>query len=473
MRDGSALAPIDPTQFVRGFVRASETYSSGEVQQTINRASASVVRIHATLEERVQFPVANMHRRPGRSFGRVESMEVGDPAAGSGFVISGHGEVVTNAHVAAPLGAPASLTVESGDGREFPAEIVGLDLASDLALLKIDTASIAPLPWADERRLHLGEETWAIGNPLDIGISATRGTISSVGRMRMGMNQVESYVHSDAFIAPGSSGGPLLNVLGGVVGVSAVGFREEKGQGYSIPSTMARLVIERLRRGGAYRRGVVGLPVSPINPELRKEYSIKRARGLVVLSILEGSPAAEAGVRKGDVLFGVNGRFAPSGYLMQEAISVAGPGVETRVTVDRSGTVLDISLTTTLRPEHPRIDPILHFEKLLSASFEEHPEKDGIVVRAPDRYSIARQYGLRDQAHFLEVIPAQDWPGREGKKRSSRKGSTRTKVSNLDELREALRRAYMGQRVGVTFILRMDRDRGATVALDEIWPIIL
>ncbi len=479
-QDGSPLPEIDLHHAVPGFVRAAETYSSGTIQRTIDRASRSVVRIHARMEEKVDIPVAAMDRRPGRSHGHVESMEIGDGVAGSGFVISDQGEVVTNAHVAAPYGAKAKLTVETIDGKTYGARLIGIDVASDLALLKIDTHSIPPLIMADERRLHLGEETWAVGNPLDIGISVTRGTISSIGSMRMGFNQVESYVHSDAYITHGSSGGPLLNVLGKVVGVSAVGYNEEKGQGYSIPSSMARLVIEQLRKEGAYRRGFVGLHVAPIGPQSIREFSLKRTRGLVVESVLKGSPAGTAGFKRGDVIFGIDSKYAPVTYLMQEAVSLAGPGTQIRISRDRGGEVRDVLVNTTLRPQHARIDPILHFELLLGGRFEAPPEGGGIRFNALDRFSIGPHYGLRDGVLIDKVHPAQDWKrdetdGRSGKNRTKRRTKwipPGNEVRTLDDLRAALERAYLGRQMAVTFVLDMGRPVGVTVALNEECPVV-
>lgn len=477
-QDGSPLPEIDLDHVVPGFVRATETYSPETIQRTIDRASHSVVRIYARLEESAYMPVVNMDQRPGHSTGHLELVDAGDGVAGSGFVISDKGEVVTNAHVAAPYGAKAKLTAESHDGKTHLAHLVGIDVASDLALLKLDTHSIPPLAMADERGLHLGEETWAVGNPLDIGISVTRGTISSTGRMRMALHQVESYIHSDAYITHGNSGGPLLNVLGEVVGVSDMGPTEKKGQGYSIPSSMVRLVIEQLRREGAYRRGFVGLHVTPVGPRAIKEFDLHRTRGLVVESVLAESPADLAGFERGDVVFGIDGKLAPSAYLMQEAVSLKGPGASARITRDRGGEVQDVLMKTSLRPQYARIDSIVHFESLLGGRFEPSSEGDGIRFNTRDRFSIGPHFGLRDGVLIDRVYPAQDWsrPDEDdGPNRAKRRGKwipPGDEVRTLDDLRDALTRAYLGGQVAVTFVLDLGRPVGVTVALNEETPIV-
>lgn len=478
-RDGTPLTEIDLRQLVKGVVRAAETYSSETIQKTIDRASRSVIRIRARSEETVYMPVVETDSRPGYSHGHLEAMAPGEESAASGFVISDRGEVVTNAHVAAPFGVPAKLTVETFDGKTHGARLVGLDVASDLALLKIDTHSIPPLAMADESQLHLGEETWVVGNPLDIGISVTRGTISSIGRMRMGLNQIESYVHSDAYITHGNSGGPLLNVRGEVVGVSAMGQSEEKGQGYSIPSSMAQLVIEQLRNDGEYRRGFLGLHVEPIGPLSSKEFSLRRDAGLVVLSVLEDSPAAAAGFERGDVVFGIDGKYVPTAYLMQEAVSLKGPGAVVRISRDRGGKAKDVQMKTSLRPEYARIDPIVHFESLLGGRFETSPEGKGITFHARDRFSVGPHYGLRDGALIDKVYPAQDWKRPDEEDRPGKKKGRRGKwtppgdeVRDLDDLRAALQRAYIGGQMAVTFILDMGRPVGVTMAFPEETPIV-
>src|SRR2546422_8520907 len=143
---------------------------------------------------------------------------------------------------------------------------------------------------------------------------------------RAGVHQVEALLHSDAHITHGNSGGPLVDVLGQVLGVSDIVVTESKGQGYSIPSRMARLVIDRLRRDGRYERGFIGLQGRPVDSENSKKFALKRNEGSVVEYVLPGTPALRAGLLAGDGGYGINGRQGSSTSLFQQAISGVGVG---------------------------------------------------------------------------------------------------------------------------------------------------
>src|SRR5262249_58805050 len=134
-----------------------------------------------------------------------------------------------------------------------------------------------------------------------------------------------------------------------------VGLWEDRGQGYSISSGTARLVIDRIRKSGKYERGFLGLHVRQVDSESVSKYGLKRTSGVVVESVLTGTPAESSGFHPGDVLFGINGRQATSSYLLQEAVSSVGPGATLKITLDRGGQVMDLPTTTALRPTTPRI----------------------------------------------------------------------------------------------------------------------
>jgi serine protease Do len=373
--------------------------------------------------------------------------------------------------VARPDGLEADLTIETSDGRSFPSRLVGVDTASDLALLKIDNGSIPPLNWGDSRKIRVGQETWAIGYPLDIGITIVRGTIAGFSGMRIGINQIEAFVHSDAHITHGNSGGPLVNVFGEVLGVSDIVFSGSKGQGYSIPSRMARLVIDRLRRDGRYDRGFIGLHVRPVDSELIKKYGLKRGRGSVVISVLPQSPAQSAGFKPGDVVYGINGRLAESTYLLQEAVSSVGPGREIKLRLDRGGEMMVRPVKTMLRPTAPRIDPIEQLTSHLRIWFDEDRKKKRVIVRDPHRSR--RAPGLYEGALVKSVLPAQDWPEAPITLNYYKTRAKPVRIYSLDDLRSALERAYLGRRMAVSFQTDVSQAPIASVAFDALWPIIL
>jgi S1-C subfamily serine protease len=476
LQDGTPLPTLDPARSRPDFVRSPDTFSPQEIQQTMDRVADSVLRVRVKAKAGIKFPVAyernDWDKELGRALiGKLETMDSEARLSGSGFVIGPDGETVTNAHVANPFGLGADLTVETRDGRSFPARVLGIDPASDLALLKVETRSLAPLAWGNSDDLRTGEETWAIGNPLDIGLSTSRGTISGMAGMRTGLNQVEAFIHSDAYITQGNSGGPLVDVLGRVMGVSDMVFSEAKGQGYSIPARMAKLVIDRLRQRGRYERGFIGLHVRPVDTESIDKFGLKRTAGVVVDSVLSGSPAEAAGFRPGDVVFGINGRQATATYLLQEAVSSVGPGVALTLTLDRAGKVFDVPVQTALRPDEPHIDPILDMQKYLMVRFEEDPRTKQVVVRNPGRSM--RAPGLRDGTRIKSVLPAQDWPDEPITLDYYKRKSRKVPVNGLEDLRSALARSHLGGRVGATFEVENPGAPIVSVAFNEVWPIIL
>ncbi len=317
----------------------------------------------------------------------------------------------------------------------------------------------------------MGQESWAIGNPLDIGISITRGTMAGITNTRTGLNQVEAFLHSDAHITHGNSGGPLVDVTGHVLGVSDIVWGDAKGQGYSIPSRMARLVVERLRRDGRYARGFVGMHVRPIDGDLIQKYALKRTDGAVVEYVIPGTPAASAGFKPGDVLYGINGRLAPSSYLLQEAISSVGPGAPVKIALDRQGQKMELQVSTAQRPATPRVDPLDEMQGYMRIRFEEDAKKHTVSVRDPWRSQ--RAPGLFDGARVKSVLPAQDWPEEAITLNYYRTRAKPVKVDSLADLRNALRRAYLGGRMAATFEVDNPRNPVASVAFDELWPIIL
>jgi len=476
MKDGTPLPAFDPERRVQGFVRSPGTFSPEEIQQVMRRVSESVVRIRVRTRTTYKYPRTYWKDEEAEYYhramlGKIETSDSDALFAGSGFVISQEGEIVTNAHVARPDGMEADLTIETQDGKSFPARLVGADAASDLALLKIDTNALSPLTWGDSGALRVGQETWVIGNPLDIGISIARGTMSGISGTRVGMNQVEAFLHSDAHFTHGNSGGPLVDVQGQVLGVSDIVISGAKGQGYSIPSRMAHLVIDRLRKDGRYQRGFIGLQVRSVDSDVIKKFGLSRTDGSVAEYVLPDSPAGRAGLKAGDVIYGINGRQVASTYLLQEAVSSVGPGAPVRLVVDRQGKTLELQATTTERPATPRVDPLEDMQNYLRLRFEEDAKKKQVIIRDP--YRSRRAPGLYEGYRVKSVLPALDWPEEPITLSYYRTHAKPIPIDSLDDLRSALKRAYQGGKVAATFEIDYPSGPIASVAFDELWPIIL
>ena len=480
-QDGAPIPEYAPARKPQGFVRSADTLSDEEIQQTLDRVAASVVRIRVRTTSTYKYPATWWKDREAEYYGRamigkIETSDADQRFAGSGFAIGGEGEIVTNAHVASPEGMQTALTVELRDGTSVDATVVGVDAASDLALLRVPPGTLPPLEWGDSQAVRVGQQVWVIGNPLDIGLSFARGTMSGITATRVGLNQVEAFLHSDALIVHGNSGGPLVDVNGRVLGVNDAGFEGERGQGYTIPSRMARLVVDRLRKG-KYERGFVGLHVKPVDSEAVASHNLARRDGSVVEWVLPNTPAARADLRRGDVLYGINRRQTSSTYVLQESISSVGPGAPITLQVDRHGKALEIALTTTTRPVAPRTEPLQDVQDYLRLSFEEDPKARVVSIRDPNRSR--RAPGLYQGAVIKSVLPGQDWPEEPITLNYYKTRAKPVRVASLDDLRTALKRAYVGGKVAATFeVMYVNGYFGmlepiVSVSFDEVWPIFI
>jgi S1-C subfamily serine protease len=476
-QDGAPIPEFAATRQPAGFVRSADTFSDEEIQQTLDRVGQSVVRIRVRTTSTYKYPTtwwkdreAEYYARP--MMGKIETSDSDQHFAGSGFAIGEDGEIVTNAHVASPEGMKAAVTVELHDGKSVEATVVAVDSASDLALLRVPPGTIAPLEWGDSQVVRVGQQVWVVGNPLDIGLSFARGTMSGIASTRVGLNQVEAFLHSDALIAHGNSGGPLVDVNGRVLGVNDATFSGERGQGYTIPSRMARLVVERLRKG-QYERGFVGLHVRPVDSDAVSLYNLTRHDGSVVEWVLPDTPAAKADLRPGDVLVGINGRATASTYILQEAVSSVGPGVAVKLSIDRQGKPMEVALTTMTRPASPRTEPLRDMQDYLRLYFEEDPKARVVTIRDPHRSR--RAPGLYDGAIVKSVVPGQDWPEEPITLNYYKTRAKPFRIGTLDDLRTALARSHVGGRVAATFEVGYYgvSEPIVSVAFDEVWPIFL
>ena len=271
-----------------------------------------------------------------------EKQEAG---VGSGVLISSDGFVITNAHVV-ELGNGAladAVSVELTDRRRFSARIVGSDSASDIALLKIEGEGFPFLTFADSDHLLVGDPVWAVGNPFKIGLTATAGMVSALKRTGLaitGRGGYEAFIQTDAPINPGNSGGALVDHEGRLIGINTAiwgGLRANVGIGFAVPANFARHVAERLQEDGRVIRGFLGLRVTELTPEVAEKAKIDRIMGATVEEVLAGGPAAQAGLKEGDVVLKVfDKEVIDSGYF-RLLVSLPKPGNELVLTGRRGG----------------------------------------------------------------------------------------------------------------------------------------
>ncbi|MFM8735309.1 MAG: S1C family serine protease [Pirellulales bacterium] len=219
-----------------------------------------------------------------------------DEEVGSGVIVRADGVIVTNYHVVANSD---EIDVALSDGRRFPAELVGADAATDLAVLRIDADGLPTAAWGDSDTLEVGEMVWAIGNPFGLDRTLTYGIVSGVGRRGVLESPYQEFLQTDASINPGNSGGPLVDVHGRVVGITtAIVGKDYSGIGFAIPSAMARQVSEAILETGYVDRGYLGMALRP---------SASNVFGVVVAAVEPGSPAALAGIVPGDLVTSFDG----------------------------------------------------------------------------------------------------------------------------------------------------------------------
>jgi serine protease Do len=229
-------------------------------------------------------------------------------AVGSGFIIDPDGYVVTNNHVVAES---EKVIVTLQDDTELTAKIVGTDPRTDLALLKVEAKE--PLPyveWGDSDAIQVGDWVMAVGNPFGLGGSVTTGIISARAR-DINAGPYDDFLQTDASINRGNSGGPLFDMKGRVIGVNTAIFSPSGGNigiGFAVPSSLAKPVVAELREHGSVRRGWLGVSIQPVTDDIAEAVGLDKARGALVAQVLEGTPAAEAGLESGDVILTYNGK---------------------------------------------------------------------------------------------------------------------------------------------------------------------
>ncbi len=246
----------------------------------------------------------------------------GGGALGSGFIIDPDGYVVTNNHVIADA---AEITVILQDDTKLKAELVGTDVKTDLAVLKVTSAKPLPtVPWGTSEKARVGDWVVAIGNPFGLGGTVTTGIVSAKGRSIATNDPYDEFIQTDASINQGNSGGPLFNLDGEVIGINSAIFSPSGGSigiGFAIPSDLARTITGQIREFGHARRGWLGVRVQQVNEAVADALGLGTPRGVLVADFIDGSPAKQAGVLPGDIVLSVDGKDVSDGRRLQRIVA--------------------------------------------------------------------------------------------------------------------------------------------------------
>ncbi len=279
----------------------------------------------------------------GQNPGRMPKRHI--VGQGSGFIISPDGLIMTNNHV---VGDADKVTVRLLDGREFTAKVVGTDPPTDVAMIRIDAKNLPFLELGDSNQLQVGDWVLAVGNPFGLSHTITAGIVSAKGRSGIGLNDYENFIQTDAAINPGNSGGPLVDLDGRVVGMNTAIYSRSGGYmgiGFAIPINMAKKVRDQLLEHGKVTRGHLGVYIQQMTQDLADSFGLKQTEGILVSKVVDGSPAARAGLKQGDVLLKLDGRKVGKVAKFRNAIAMTAPGTKLRLEVLRNGKTRQVEVT--------------------------------------------------------------------------------------------------------------------------------
>ncbi len=266
-------------------------------------------------------------------------------ALGSGVIVSDNGYILTNNHV---VKGADEIKVILYDKREFKGKVVGTDPRTDLAVVKIDAKNLPTLSFGDSGKLRVGDVVLAVGNPFGLNQTITMGIVSAVGRSNIGLSDFEDFIQTDAAINPGNSGGALVNGNGELAGINTAIFSTSGGYmgiGFAIPSDMAKSVMENIIKHGRVIRGWLGVSIQNLTPELAKSLGIKEAEGALIAGVETDSPADKGGLKRGDLIVGINGKKITDVTTLRNQVAATAPGTKVDFMVIRNGKDQTIAVT--------------------------------------------------------------------------------------------------------------------------------
>ena len=262
--------------------------------------------------------------------------------SGSGVIIRSNGIIVTNAHV---VGTARTVEVRTADGRTFEGTVAGRDAAVDIAIVRVNATNLPAAPLANSDDLEVGQLAIAIGNPLGLERTVTRGVVSATNRDPRGIGIAAGLIQTDAAINPGNSGGPLLDSSGRVIGINTAILAGATGLGFAIPINVAVDVAEQILTTGRVRRAYLGIDYIEIDPMIAQRFDLPVEEGLVISQIGRNSPAARAGLRVEDFLVGFNGRPIRDAGDLVGFLRETAPGTTVRLEIVRGGRRSTVNVT--------------------------------------------------------------------------------------------------------------------------------
>jgi serine protease Do len=353
----ASAAPAVPHE-----ITESSPFSFADLVQHVSPAVVTVVVEHsgptqvADQTDEIPAPFRDFFRQFGQGQGQGFGQGMGrgqerqrqpafrSEARGAGFIIEGDGYIVTNNHV---VDGGNKVTVKLPDGREFQAKVVGTDKDTDVALLHVDAKNLPTVAFGDDRRVRVGDWVVAVGNPFGLGGTVTAGIVSSIGR-DIGNGPYTDYLQIDAPINQGNSGGPTFDISGRVVGMNTAIYSPSGGSvgiGFAIPASTIRAIVDQLKEHGSVARGYLGVQIQSLTPDMAASIGASDAKGAIIASVVDDSPAARAGMKQGDVIVSLDGAGISDSRELTRKVALLPAGSKVDFTVMRDGHKQNISVT--------------------------------------------------------------------------------------------------------------------------------
>jgi serine protease Do len=402
---GPAALPADAALW-------TERASSAREEPELGRMNQALVHLTSSLRPSVVQIGVSVEPDSGRDLPPDHPpLSPGDrPKVGSGVILTEDGFILTNQHV---IEQASDIEVQLMDDRKFPAKIVGRDVRTDLALLKIEATGLPPLPLGDSDKLEVGELVLAIGNPFGLEYSVSLGIVSRKGRALGSSGAFDDYIQTDASVNPGNSGGPLLNMRGEVIGINTAVIPNRR-VAFAIPVNLAKSLLPDLQSKGRVAWGFLGVSIQDLNLELAAALGVQDTKGALVNNVLSGQPADAAGLKRGDVIVQFDGKPVANVRALQRAVSFTPVGKQVELQILRQGKLEAIrakvgEAATAERQASvapPRRDMGMTVEELdadKAKKFKLREDEDGLVVTDVARGGPASGAGIRAGDLIREV----------------------------------------------------------------------
>jgi serine protease Do/serine protease DegQ len=324
-------------------------------------------------------------------------------SAGSGVIVDAkNGYIITNHHV---VENASEITVTLLDNRSFSAKVVGSDEGADIAVLQAKQPNLVAMALGDSSKLEVGDYVVAIGNPFGLQHTVTAGIVSALGRTGINPDGYEDFIQTDASINPGNSGGALVNLRGELVGINSAilsGSGGNIGIGFAIPVNMAKGVMDQLIKYGQVKRGVLGVNIYDVTPDVAKEFGLNEASGALVAGVAQGSAAEHAGIKTGDIIVSINGTPIRNAAELRNTIGMQRVGDQVEIGLLRDGKPLKVAALVAEHSESEAVSAADVHRGLEGADLADAPDAAGVLVRVVQDGSPAAQAGL----HANDLIVA-------------------------------------------------------------------